>query len=248
MAFPCHRLEARYLRARREPLSRSAKSRRLLDFGGRASPGRVARPLPRFRRAPSSPVGESASPEPDAVQQPALPLPLPADHLLRLLAADQQDAALRLARHHRLRLLLLLELQVLCADALLDAGQLSGRPRTAPVGGSRAAPPLPRHPRHPGPGAAGVLQVHQLRPDKRQRPLHVVRRADPVRHPRHRPARRHLVLHLPHRDLHRRLLPRTDHAHEELLPVRVLRLALPPAGGRSHRPLPADLRRLGEDR
>src|SRR6266568_8930463 len=109
-----------------------------MDFGRSPSREPVAQPLPLPRTRPYAPssTGESASPEPDAVQQPALPLPLPADHVLRLLAADHQDAALRLARHHRLRLLLLLELQVLFADALFDAGQLSGRPRTAPVAGS----------------------------------------------------------------------------------------------------------------
>src|SRR2546427_10130481 len=50
-----------------------------------------------------------------AIQQPAVPLPLPTDRLPRLLAADGQEPAVRLAGHHRVRLLFLLELQVLRA-------------------------------------------------------------------------------------------------------------------------------------
>ena len=139
-----------------------------------------------------------------------------------------------------LRLLRLLELEVLRPHGLLHRRQLRGRPRAARGEGRAAPQALARHSRHRRPAAARRLQVHQLRPRHGQRGAAGRGRARARARARHRPADWHLVLYLPYDLLHRRLLSTGHRPDAELLRVLLLRVAVLSARRGPHRAVPRD--------
>src|SRR2546427_7762516 len=73
----------------------------------------------------------------NAIQQPGISLHFPAHHLSGVLAPQGQDAAIRVPGDQRLRVLFILELQILCVDVVFHGRQLFGRAWVAPVARSR---------------------------------------------------------------------------------------------------------------
>src|SRR5918994_60981 len=152
-----------------------------------------------------------------------------------------------LAYHHRVRLLWLLESEVLPVDALFHRCQLPRRPWISSVEGPPRAAGTPRRPDRGRSRAAGLVQVRRFR----HRELELDRGADGTSAAgatRYSTSHRDLVLHVPHHHVHCGRLPRNDPAHQEFLGIFLLCVLVLTAGGGTDRSLPRAAGRPGGNR
>src|SRR5206468_7861256 len=132
------------------------------------------------------------------------PVPVPAGHVLRVLAVESAGFALHMAGADRICLLRLLESEVLRAHGALYHRQLPGGPRLLALAGSATPPALSRPSGCRGSIAPRILQVRELR----ARYASLARESSPCRRidstDRHRVACRDLLLYVSHDHVHRR--------------------------------------------